>query len=229
MDSLVKAVKKIEMPDDMRKRIADNCYRELIDMDKADRKQNMSNEVKLNNEKMNHKLEKSRMNSKHKNRFFKQPLIVAATFVLCICLTGITTLAATGKLQGFFKDIKNWNGAITGITYEQATDEITVSIEEAAEELSILVIIKEPDNIPYVYSEQFGINDYKIEDMSGKVIINESSYQERTTFNHQMSFNIPLNQIESGKYKLVIEQFVSEKKADQPLIINGNWECEFEF
>lgn len=36
MDSLVKAIKKIEMPDDMRKRIADNCSRELIDMDKAD-------------------------------------------------------------------------------------------------------------------------------------------------------------------------------------------------
>jgi len=38
---------------------------------------------------------------------------------------------------------------------------------------------------------------------------------------------IDLNDIEAGSYKLVVNTFVSEKKADQPLNINGVWECEF--
>lgn len=46
--------------------------------------------------------------------------------VLCLCLTGVTALAATGKLQGFFSDITGWNGAVVGTSYEQATKELEV-------------------------------------------------------------------------------------------------------
>lgn len=204
MDSLVKEVKKIEMPDDMRERILEKCYKE-------------SSEIKVN--------KGAEMRSK--NKFFKQPLTVAATLVLCVCVTGVTALAATEKLQGFFKDITKWNGAITGTTYEQATDEIIVSIGEVTEEISILVTIENSEKPPYRESELFGIGSYRIEDMSGNIIVSESSFQKRTMFERKMSLKVPLNQISSGKYKLVIEQFVSEKKADQPLRINGIWEADF--
>ena len=49
---------------------------------------------------------------------------------------GVTTLAATGKLEGFFKDIKRWDGAIVGTSYEQATDEIDVSVIEGYSEMT---------------------------------------------------------------------------------------------
>lgn len=229
MDLLTKKTKEIEMPDDMRERIIRNCSQ--IAESQNESKSILEDKMSRirNTDTSNKKKNTGEARMRKVNNRWKKSLPMVAALVLCVCITGVTAMAAAGKLEGFFKDIKRWDKAVVGTSYEQATDEITVSIEEAEEELSVLVIIKEPDNIPYVYSEQFGINSYKIEDMSGKVIINESSYQERTTFNHQMSFNIPLNRIESGKYKLVIEQFVSEKKADQPLIINGNWECEFEF
>ena len=204
MDSLFKEVKKIEMPDDMRERILEKCYKE-------------SNEIKVNKE--------AEMRSK--NKFFKRPLTVAATLILCVCVTGVTVLAATEKLQGFFKDITNWNGAITGTTYEQATEEIIVSIGEVTEEISILVTIENSEKPPYSESELFGIGSYRIEDMSGKVIVSENSFAERTPFTSQMSLKVPLEQILNGKYKLIIEQFISVKKADQPLRINGIWEADF--
>ena len=155
---------------------------------------------------------------------------MAAALVLCVCITGVTAMAAAGKLEGFFKDIKRWDGAVVGTAYEQATEEITVSIEMATdEELDILVIIEEPAKPPYSESELFGIASYKIEDMSGNIVLSEEAFGERVSFNNQMSLEIPLNQIPSGEYKLIIEQFISEKKADPPLRISGNWECEFQY
>ena len=201
MDLLTKKIKEIEMPDDMRKRIIRNCS----DIGEAGMKVRKANNI------------------------WKKQLPIAAALVLCVCITGVTALAATGKLEGVFKDIKNWNGAIVGTSYEQATGEITVNIEEAGDELGILVSIINPEKPPYSESELFGIQSYRIEDMSGNVIAKENSLEERITFSSQMSLNIPLNEISNGRYKLIIEQFISEKKADQPLIIHGNWECAFEY
>lgn len=201
MDLLTKKIKEIELPDDMRKRIIRNCS----DIGEAGMKVRKANNI------------------------WKKQLPIAAALVLCVCITGVTALAATGKLEGVFKDIKNWNGAIVGTSYEQATGEITVNIEEAGDELGILVSIINPEKPPYSESELFGIQSYRIEDMSGNVIVKERSLEERTAFSSQMSLNIPLNEISNGKYKLIIEQFISEKKADQPLIIYGNWECAFEY
>lgn len=215
MNLLAEKVKEIEMPNDMRKRIIQKC----------------NQEIELKNYEKNIKSKKgvTGMKVRRENKFLKKQLPMTAALVLGICITGVTALAATGKLEGFFKDIKNWNGAIVGTSYEQATEEIAVSIEEAGEELSVLVTIINLENPPYSESELFGIGSYRIEDMSGNAIIKESSNEERVMFDNQMSFKIPLVQISSGKYKLVIEQFISEKKADQPLVISGLWECEFEY
>lgn len=228
MDLLAKKIKEIEMPDDMRKRIVKKCNEEIRDMKRVER--NNQEEMKNYKERMTNKNMQKRVIEKPgriENKFWKKQLQIAAALVLCVCITGVTALAATGKLEGYFKDITNWNGAIVGTSYEQATEEIAVSIDEAGEELNIFVTIKEPEKPPYMDSELFGIGSYRIEDMSGNVIISESSFGERTAFVSQMSIKIPLSDIPNGEYKLVIEQFVSEKKADQPLVIHGNWECEF--
>ncbi len=56
---------------------------------------------------------------------------------VCISLTGVTTLAATGTLQGFFKDIMGWNGAVVGTIYEQASDEIELSVIGVTDQLMV--------------------------------------------------------------------------------------------
>lgn len=226
MDLLTKKIKEIEMPDDMRKRIVKKCY------DKMNLEIMMKNELKREvrtNDEMKQEMGKTKMNKSDKNKYFKHPMAAAAALVLCVCITGVTAMAATGKLEGFFKDIKRWDGAVVGTAYEQATEEIKVSIEEVTNELSVLVTIEEPEKPPYLYSELFGIASYKIEDMSGNIVLSEEAFGERVSFNNQMSLEIPLNQIPSGEYKLIIEQFISEKKADPPLRISGNWECEFQY
>lgn len=75
---LVEKLNEFEMPKEMRDRIIRNCYIES---------------------------EEQTMHKNTTKKFIKKPMAVAASFVLCLCLTGVTALAATGKLQGFFKDI----------------------------------------------------------------------------------------------------------------------------
>ena len=227
MDLLTKKIKEIEMPDDMRKRIVKKCY------DKMNHEIMMKNELKREvrtNDEMKQEMGKTKMNKSDKNKYFKHPMAAAAALVLCVCITGVTAMAAAGKLEGFFKDIKRWDGAVVGTAYEQATEEIAVSIKKVTDEgLDILVTIEEPAKPPYSESELFGIASYRIKNMSGNIVLSEEAFGERVSFNNQMFLEIPLNQIPSGEYKLVIKQFISEKKADQPLRISGNWECEFKY
>ena len=61
----------------------------------------------------------------------------------------------------------------------------------------------------------------------GKVVKEGATNQSSPVLNGQSAMIIDLNDIEVGSYKLVVNTFVSEKKADQPLNINGVWECEF--
>ena len=140
----------IEMPEDMKQRIVTNCYQELT-MEK----------------------EKTSMNDRKNvgNMLWKKPLVAAAALALCLCLTGITALAATGRLQGFFKDITNWNGAITGTSYEQATEEIRVSAAVDGELLIVDVEFLIPETVPYSEFEQFGIGSYEVVDEAGIVVV----------------------------------------------------------
>ena len=40
---------------------------------------------------------------------------------------------------------------------------------------------------------------------------------------------IPLNDISEGTYKLVVSKLIGGAKAEQPLVLSGNWECEFAY
>lgn len=75
-----------------------------------------------------------RMMRNEKNIKLEKPLIVTASLVVCFCLLGATVLAASGQLKGFFKDIVRWDGAVIGTSYEQATDEISLSVVSVAEQ-----------------------------------------------------------------------------------------------
>ena len=87
---LKKKVNEIEMSDEMRSRIIRNCYL---------------------------KMEEETMRKNKRTTFFRKPMVAVASLALCICLTGISAMAATGKLQGFFKDITRWDGAVVGTSY----------------------------------------------------------------------------------------------------------------
>ena len=201
-ENLKSATQEITMPEEMKRRIAHNCKKQIVNT-----------------------MEEHTMNNRKNNSFFRKPAAVFAALAVCISLS-VTALAATGVLQGFFRDITNYSGAIVGTSYEQATDEINMDVTVNGNELTVLAIFADPQIAPYVYAEQLGIAQYRIVDGNGKEV-KEGSTDSAEVVNGQAAVNIELDDISSGNYKLIVTAFVSEKKADQPLNINGNWECEF--
>ena len=156
---------------------------------------------------------------KHHNRVRKPAAVVA---VLAVCLTlSVTVLAAPGILQGYFRDITNWQGAIVGLSYEQATDEIGMEVTVNGNELTALVTFFNPQALPYRATEKLGIAAYRILDDGVEVV------HALEVVNGQAAVSIKLDDIDSGSCKLIVTAFVSEKKADQPLNLNGRWECNF--
>ena len=197
---LKEKLNKIEMPQEMQERIIRNCYR---------------------------KMEEDTMNKNTPKNIFKRPLVAVATFALCLCATGVTALAATGKLQGYFNDITDWSGAITGTSYEQATDEVELTVLDVSDHLTLKIEFVNPKIAPYGFFEQFGVESYKIVDMAGNVVAEGETTEMAEIVDGNVAVTISLDNISSGAYKLVVSELVGSSKADQPLILSGTWECEF--
>lgn len=199
-NKLINSVESIKMPTDMKQRIIRNCYQ---------------------------KTRRNSMNINKTNTFIKKPIVAVATLVLCVCLASTITLASTGKLQGYFKDIKNLSGAITGTAYEQATDEIDVNIIDVSDNLTVEITLLNIDKPPYNCSETFGINSYSIVNSNNNTVVKKQSTAQADIVDGTVLIDIPVGDLEHGTYTLLIEEFVSSKKADQPLIISGNWKINF--
>ena len=197
----VEELNQIEMPTEMQERIIRNCYM---------------------------KMEENKMNKQTTKKFFEKPMAAVAAFALCFCLTGVTALAATGKLEDFFKDIKRWDGAVIGTSYEQATDEIELAISSVSDELTIEMTMVKPDDVPYSTFEMLGIQNYKIVDTDGEVIVEDVASEMADVVDGKVNVNISLDNVSNGEYKLIISELVGSSKADQPLVLSGTWECGFE-
>ncbi len=178
---------------------------------------------KINNFKMEENIMK---NESRIIKFLRKPASIAAAITVCVCISGVSVLAATGKLQGFFENIFNWDGAIIGTTYNQATDEMDLKVSNVENGLNVQLTMLCPEKAPYNEFEKIGINSYKIIDTKGNVIYEEQSEIVEIT-NGMALINIETADLSSGKYKIIIDEMVGIKKADQDLILKGNWEDEF--
>ena len=197
---LVKKVNEIELSTEMKERIIKNCY--------IEREENNMSKNKI-------------------KTIFSRPMVAVASFALCLCFVGITSFAATGKLNGFFKDITNWNGAVTGTSYEQATNEVKLSLTEISNKLEIDLTMLNPSIAPYNIFENFGIKDYKIIDMNGNIITEGNLEKTEKVIDGKVNIYISINNVKNGNYKLIINELLGSSKADQPLVLSGSWECEF--
>ena len=165
------------------------------------------------------------MKTNRNHTFIRKPAVILAAVVLCVSLSA-TALATTGVLKGFFKDVTNWQGAVVGTSYEQATDEIDVSVTVNGDELMVLATFVDPSIFPYREIEKLGIAAYSIEDMNGKTV-KEGAVESVEIADGKAAVSVQLDDIDSGSYRLMITAFVGGKKAEQPLNISGNWECTF--
>lgn len=165
--------------------------------------------------------EKKRMNKR-----VKKP-VAAAALAIGLCLIGVTAVAATGTLKGFFKDIKRWDGAVTGTVYEQATEEVTLHIMEVTDKLVVEITMLYSDDAPYSFFEMFGLKDYKIIDINGNVVVENENLELSEITGDKVFVHIPLDNVDDGEYTLIVNELVGSSKADQPLGLTGTWECSF--
>lgn len=197
--ALKKAVVAVEMPDTVRGRLSAVCSAAAADS------------MEVSTMKKNHSIP------------FRRPLALAAAAVLCLCLP-ITGMAMSEL--GFFRDIKNPVGTVTGTVYEQATGEITVTAVPNGDQLTVTALLQTPEKAPYAYCEQLAIGQFCLLDADGKPVA-EGTAPAVTPVSDQAAWTIALEDLASGSYTLRIEAFTSIKKADQPLTITGLWECTF--
>ena len=202
MNLLREEVKKIELTKEAKERIMENCR------------------IKMEAE--NEKRKKKQLVD-----FYKKPLVVAAMLAVCFCLTGITVLAANEKLQGYFQDVKRFDGAITGTNYQNATNELFVSTTVEGDVLVIAVEMLYPETIPYSEIEVLGLKDYRVLDEMGNTVLKNVEPDNVVTKNNQVIFQISAEKLTEGTYRLELDALSGSKKADQDLLIYGNWECEF--
>lgn len=201
MGKLSEEVKKIELSESAKQRILQNCR------------------DKIESEQENYSMKKNLVTN------FKKPLVVAAALAVCLCLTGITALATTGK--GFFQDIKRFDGAITGQTYQNATDEILVYAAMDENVLTVTVEMVKIEIVPYREIEVLELRNYRVYDASGNVVMENTVPENVVTENNQIKFQIPADGLAEGNYKLELDVLSGSKKAEQDLLIYGGWECEF--
>lgn len=200
--NLKKALEKIEMPQEMQKRIIRNC-----------------------NSQNNFGMEEYAMN-KSKKIWLKKSIPMVAVLSVFICFA--TVGAAAAMKTGIFKDVTRWTGTVVGTTYEEASEEIEANVTVEDDRLLVLVTMLSPATPPYSECKEFGISSYQIIDSSGSMVIKDAGTELSAISNGQAEIRIPLNGIERGNYELVINKFVGSAKADQPLEICGIWKCEFE-
>ncbi len=159
-------------------------------------------------------------------KFYKRPMALVAVLTVCILASSVIALAKTGVLSGYFKDIKNPVGAAVGTEYEGAEEETNIEIIKGNNQLTALVTMLYPNEVPYSEFEELGVDNYKIVAENGEIMAKGSAEMTKIK-DGKAVLNIPLDGIPSGSYKLIISKMVGGKKADAPLVMGIDWECEF--
>lgn len=166
----------------------------------------------------------------------KRIVLIAAVLALCIITVTMTPLASS--MKGFFADIIRFDGAITGIKYENATHEIKVNVSELTDGniIPLELTFENPTEAPFPYIQEVAISEYKIVDSESKTVIKTKLSAEDgdkgMVNDGKVLVNLSLNdaKLKSGEeYTIVVKKMYGLSKADAPLHITGIWKCSFVF
>lgn len=165
--------------------------------------------------------------------------VAAASAVLMAgIMVCVSTPAVAEPIKGYFHDIMRWDGAVVGLVYENATNEIQIDAGKAVSEdgrtvLPLSFTLLDQTKEPYRRAmEEIALGDYRVLDPSGNEAIAASGQQEEIgsleggRASLVQTFDAP-ELLAAGKYTLVIESVYGLKKAEQPLRLEGHWECVF--
>ena len=177
----------------------------------------------------------------HKKKNFRkyyQGLAAAAVMGIVIIFASDASLATS--IKGFFANLTNWNGAIIGTTYENATDEIVVTAENIEnEEYLLTVSFNNKDKVPFSITELLEMGEYQFFN-DGKKINIESAFvndvidtgnliiDDKELLFHTNENNYKKVMIINGEVdELVIKSFFIHSAGDAPLEVKGEWRILF--
>lgn len=130
--------------------------------------------------------------------------------------------------KGYFRDIKNWQGSVTGTTYQNADEEIAVNITVSGSEIVIDIDFRCPYEFPYREIEELALKEYQVIGPDGRIVCSETkTVQHSDVSDGKASFQIYFGDTHDGEYKLQILSFEGLKTPEHPLVINGKWEIKF--
>lgn len=165
---------------------------------------------------------------------YKKVGIIAAALALVLCAS--VGVAAVG---GHFVDVKNIFGTVTGQQYVDATEDISVKVLRS-DNNGILVqpLVNKPNEAPYSEIDKLSIGDYTVRDENGNIVArgDSDSVTEQKLEDGSIAYYIRVidadgNVVdsESGVYTISFENFIGDAKADQSLMIFGDWNADFTF
>ena len=228
---LKEEIKEITMPEEMKARIVENCRNAGLEKENIDMKiMDIEGKAAIDNSVVENKTTERTVKSKTHTasaRKWTRIATVAAAVALCLGLGGVTVMAGNGKLEGFFADVTRWDGAVVGMTYEQATEEIEVSATVSGDSIVVDAVFLKAGEAPYAFLDSVGVQAYSIVNEEGETLVEGTSNEKTGITDGIVSCKLPLDELESGNYKLIITEFVGSAKADQDLPIKGYWVCEF--
>ena len=225
---LKEEIKDVTMPGEMKARILENCRNAGLKKENIDMKiMGIEGKAAINNSVV--ETERMGQNKTHtaSARKWTRIATVAAAVALCLGLGGVTVMAGSGKLEGFFADVTRWDEAVVGMTYEQATEEIEVSATVSGDSIVVDAVFLKAGEAPYAFLDSVGVQAYSIVNAKGETLVEGTSNEKTGITDGIVSCKLPLDELESGNYKLIITEFVGSAKADQDLPIKGYWVCEF--
>lgn len=179
---------------------------------------------------------KSEMEERNMNKNqIKKTVAAAAVVLVCVLAVGNTTFA--DGIKGMFKDIVRFDGAVTGSEYVGATDEVRVTAGEVTVTdtevyVPVEITFLNLEAAPFKYIEWVEVDAFEILNADGEVAVSEEEAKVVCSVNDgcaDLSLRVEAGKLVAGEtYTLVIESFEGCKKADAPLPVKGEWECNFE-
>ena len=174
------------------------------------------------------KLEEKNMN-KFKNVTWLKRLATTAA-VLAVCAV---TVVSAGALTGYFKDVKNFSGAIVGTEYINATNDVQMNVLDANDEYITLDInFVNPSEAPFAFIQKLAVTEYIVLDQNNNEVFSVNSDVENSSTAiieaDGALIKLPTKHLNNKEtYTLKINTIYGLVKAEQPLKITGNWKCEF--
>ena len=129
---------------------------------------------------------------------------------------------------GYFRDIKNWRGAVVGTTYQNADEEIAVNVTVSSSNIVVDIEFLYPHEFPYREIEELALKEYQVISPDGRVVCSEAkTVQHSSVSDGKTSIQIYLGDIPDGEYNLQILSFEGMKISELPLVIHGKRETKF--